>query len=622
MLTIALTAAVVSATVLITNTLIEEKTSAAAEIYAENLANLVADRIINICLVKEQYPDTNYSIKVDVPLQLMNRYNYYVEIEGNTVYVNSTNGNIQVSSEIFNAPERLYTDIKGKVYGSEGVINISCKKYDYKYKFDFGTCRSSGEKGYTRITNLSLSDDLAWDSGYLDFAYRTPITVTNPTTESLEGYQLLVTLDDTTFNYANANGDGSDLRFIDGSGNKLDYWIERWNPRDTGTSRVWVELSSPFLQGGTIYMYHGNECALPESNGTATFYLFDNFTGVSSPDSSRWDTYCPANGDISIKNGILVLKNGSAITSVDEVDINPLNYTVETKAKATGTSIREASMFVRNDGTSTPPYQHAVVFSSGASSVNNLTLIIYYGGSWLNRTSDNQPGVNQDWHRLTYIVNGDDNVICRYFYENFTVEKATGLIETSYNEDKHIGLCTVKDGTTAYYDWVFVRNYTANTSDTVTNREQAIPVAHVNCTQSLDYEWDPSADTPKSMETVGNDFVYNDVSSGSARFKIMNLTDQEYSLTFRLGDSSGIYYPDKLVENMTIDITGEGTYSITDIKCAPYSNKWITGVSPDAGGELLIEFDDDALLLDTYYWAVDKMTIQYEERAITMTGGK
>ena len=80
-LTISLTAVIVSATVLTTNALIDEKTSAAAEIYAKNLANLVANRIINICLVKEQYPNTNYSTKMDIPLKLMNRYSYYIETE-------------------------------------------------------------------------------------------------------------------------------------------------------------------------------------------------------------------------------------------------------------------------------------------------------------------------------------------------------------------------------------------------------------------------------------------------------------------------------------------------------------------------------------------------------------
>jgi hypothetical protein len=70
-------------------------------------------------------------------------------------------------------------------------------------------------------------------------------------------FQVEVTLD-ASFDYDQANADGSDLRFFAQDGTTaLDYWIERWQVG--GTSTIWVKV----LTSGTtvIYMAYGNSAA-------------------------------------------------------------------------------------------------------------------------------------------------------------------------------------------------------------------------------------------------------------------------------------------------------------------------------------------------------------------------
>jgi hypothetical protein len=618
MLSLSLTTIIVLASILTTNNMIDERISAAANIYAENLADRIADKIKNVCIMKQQYPDINYSTTMEIPDKLMNRYNYYVEITNNKVYVNASGADITANSDVFNVPDLLSTNLKGKIWGSNGVINLTCKRFDYVHKLDFGTADSEAEQGYTRVTDqLSTSN---WPERYKEWNYKTPITITNPTAQASVGYQILIQLDDSNFDYSNANDNASDLRFIDSLGNELNnYWVERWNARDTSVSRIWVRLENLPAAGITITMYYGNKTASPLSNGENTFGFFDDFSGVTTPDTTKWKTYSPTNGEIYVNDeGLLVLTNGSAVTSIDGTTYT--NYVVETKAKTIGTNTREASVFIRHDGTTSPFYQHASVFSSGNFSTgNNLTLMLYSGGVWVNKTSkENKPGVDQNWKRLTYILNGDDHIICRYYYENYSVEGAAGASDESYKANKHIGLCTIKPDTIAYFDWVLVRKYLAKTDLTIVSPEEAIPMAHVHETYCRDYKWLQNNYVKSVDPGTGNSFVCNDGINPGGTLKIMNLsTTEEYSLTFKLGDSRASYDNNYKVENMTITIYGYP--KITDIDCDPYKNIWVTGIRPDSSGTLEIIFSDD----DTgtkYYWVLDQMTIQKGERVIEMTG--
>ncbi|MFH0842887.1 MAG: DUF2341 domain-containing protein [Bacteroidota bacterium] len=101
------------------------------------------------------------------------------------------------------------------------------------------------------------------DSLYVDLSVATPS----------DDFQVPVRFNSTLFDYSKAVSDGSDIRFEDREGNKLPYWIEKWN--DADSSIVWVKVKN----SGTynMLMRFGNSYAKSESNGDSTFLFFDDF---------------------------------------------------------------------------------------------------------------------------------------------------------------------------------------------------------------------------------------------------------------------------------------------------------------------------------------------------------
>src|SRR5690349_11728368 len=68
-------------------------------------------------------------------------------------------------------------------------------------------------------------------TGWLDpaWSYRNPVTVSNPNSSLLSNFQVRILLD-SSFNFANAKSDGSDLRLTDSDGvTPIPFWVESWN---------------------------------------------------------------------------------------------------------------------------------------------------------------------------------------------------------------------------------------------------------------------------------------------------------------------------------------------------------------------------------------------------------
>ncbi|HEX32924.1 MAG TPA: DUF2341 domain-containing protein [Candidatus Aenigmarchaeota archaeon] len=103
---------------------------------------------------------------------------------------------------------------------------------------------------------------------YYHTYYRTKINVRSA--QSVDNYQVKLTLNNTNFDYNHAKIDGSDIRFYYGK-SELPYWIEKWN--SSGESIVWFKAN---LSAGenTFYIYHGS---LPEMH-PIIHYRFDNNT--------------------------------------------------------------------------------------------------------------------------------------------------------------------------------------------------------------------------------------------------------------------------------------------------------------------------------------------------------
>jgi hypothetical protein len=94
------------------------------------------------------------------------------------------------------------------------------------------------------------------------------------------------------------NADFSDLRFKDGSGNTLSYWIESYTA--STSAQVWVKV--PYIAASgttTMYMYYGSVTAISASNGSNTFIFFDDFSGGLS----KWNTHV-ALGTVGINTSV------------------------------------------------------------------------------------------------------------------------------------------------------------------------------------------------------------------------------------------------------------------------------------------------------------------------------
>ena len=108
------------------------------------------------------------------------------------------------------------------------------------------------------------------------WAFRSPVSVTNPAATSLTEFQVHVVLD-ASFDFTKARSDGGDVRFTAADGTTLlPSWTESWNPATTSAS-LWVRVPSLPVGGTTIYLYFGNPSAASASDGAATFDFFDDF---------------------------------------------------------------------------------------------------------------------------------------------------------------------------------------------------------------------------------------------------------------------------------------------------------------------------------------------------------
>ncbi len=122
----------------------------------------------------------------------------------------------------------------------------------------------------------TITVNAAADSpAFWDYSHSVGLSAATPSAN----YPVQLTLTEGVdgFSHANAQANGEDLRFYDGNGNALDYWIEDWN--SGGSSTVWVEVADAGTSA--IELYYGNAAATAQSSGSNTFAFFDDFSDGS-----------------------------------------------------------------------------------------------------------------------------------------------------------------------------------------------------------------------------------------------------------------------------------------------------------------------------------------------------
>ncbi len=149
---------------------------------------------------------------------------------------------------------------------------------------------------------------------YSSWEYNRIVSISFSGKSTVIDYDVRIELNSSNFNFTRANPDGNDIRFAEYNAaanayEPLSYWIQEWNA-DTNTAIVWVKL--PTLQSGetNILLFYGNPAVASESNGDATFILFDDFDG-NSLDTDVWavesNVPVPGSATYSVSNSILSL---------------------------------------------------------------------------------------------------------------------------------------------------------------------------------------------------------------------------------------------------------------------------------------------------------------------------
>ncbi|MCD6365062.1 MAG: DUF2341 domain-containing protein, partial [Planctomycetes bacterium] len=157
--------------------------------------------------------------------------------------------------------------------------------------------------------------------GLCNFSRRKPITITSAA--ALSDYQVKFTVAYDT----DMQPDFDDLRFTAADGTPLSYWIE--DKTDNVNADVWVNVSSIAAGTTTIHMYYGDPYAMAGSDGTATFDLFDDFSGQDL-DRDVWGTRSTYSAH-SVDDG-LDIYTGSIYTK-STVASTPQNRTIEMLAR-------------------------------------------------------------------------------------------------------------------------------------------------------------------------------------------------------------------------------------------------------------------------------------------------
>jgi hypothetical protein len=291
--------------------------------------------------------------------------------------------------------------------------------------------------------------------------YRSPVIISNSGT-SLAYYQVLVTLNNSNFDFSLAKVDGSDVRITHSDGTtELKYWIESW---DYGKklAYIWIRVPSLGVGDTAIYIYYNNPNATSTSDGTTTFDGFDDdwsqFTGAGfiqgetqnhqSSEVESLFSWSSIAALPTVSSGILNLVDGTGIKSNSTYQYNVIGMRANF---GLGTG-REWGGFIN-----TPTGQRAII-GELPSDPSNLYLINY------RNSQDNYllPRVNGvDWHNTfhVYEVRWNSNQSIGDIDHSASIVLSTQPLQVP-NISLPVTLYSYPgSNATLQVDWVYLRQY-------------------------------------------------------------------------------------------------------------------------------------------------------------------
>jgi len=132
---------------------------------------------------------------------------------------------------------------------------------------------------FSAMPHVALAQYAEWTHRGTLVLLTTPDGADLPESARVEGFPALVRLSKDTFDFQQANADGSDIRFSAES-QPLAYQIDQWDPAGREAC-VWVRI--PVIRGNsrqTLTMHWGRPNAKSESNGQAVFNASNGYAVV------------------------------------------------------------------------------------------------------------------------------------------------------------------------------------------------------------------------------------------------------------------------------------------------------------------------------------------------------
>jgi len=156
---------IMSFSVLTTISIIDAKSHEAASVEAQNLANQIADAMVNAITISQSMPNAEYYNYFEFPETLAG-FDYYITIENNIISVKTTDGEIHKSCPMYNT-NYLAFNIEESITGGQEGISIAYSPPEFIYKIDCGAgdpvqndsiSHSKVKSGYSYVTENSLYD--------------------------------------------------------------------------------------------------------------------------------------------------------------------------------------------------------------------------------------------------------------------------------------------------------------------------------------------------------------------------------------------------------------------------------------------------------------------------------
>ncbi|MBF0433411.1 MAG: DUF2341 domain-containing protein, partial [Fibrobacteria bacterium] len=165
----------------------------------------------------------------------------------------------------------------------------------------------------------------------MDFTLNTTVSGANVIGD-VYNFPVLVRLNSSNFNFAEAKDSGQDVRFSKSDSSLLYYEIERWD-NSGQKAEIWVLVDTVYGNNNTqfVKMYWGNTVALNQSEGTGVFQTSNAFQGVwhlNEEGNTTVDGYKDATANADHGTGINMIAgyHGQAVSGDGAIFNGSSNY--------------------------------------------------------------------------------------------------------------------------------------------------------------------------------------------------------------------------------------------------------------------------------------------------------